>query len=113
MRRDLTVNNADHDNDNDNTADTSHCGRTYGEQASVVREQVGKGINVRILTPERALRLSANDSDIVITTRFIGHKHEWHLRRVSSCPVVRLPSGGAQAVIRALQSISLRSATLA
>ena len=93
------------------TSTTSHLRATVvgltGKQASVLRQQVGKEVRLRILTPERALRLSGNESDVVITTRFIGHKHEWHLRRVSSCRVVCLHSGGAQAVIRALQSMSV------
>lgn len=84
-----------------------------GKQATVLRQQVGKAVELRILTPERALRLRGNDSDIVITTRFIGHKHEWHLRRVSSCRVVCLQSGGAQAVARALQSVSVTLAKAA
>lgn len=77
-----------------------------GKQAAVLRQAVGEGVDLRILTPERALRSRGDDSDIVITTRFIGHKHEKHLRRVSNCRVMCLQSGGAQAVARALQSMA-------
>src|SRR4051812_4442593 len=77
-----------------------------GKQASVLRQHVGKHVELRILSLERALKLRGNDSDVVITTRFIGHKHEWHLRRVSACRVVCLQSGSAQAVARAIQSWS-------
>lgn len=77
-----------------------------GKQASVLRQHTGNEVRLQILTPERALKLRGNESDVVITTRFVGHKHEWHLRRVSRCPVLRLQTGGAQAVLRALQAMS-------
>jgi hypothetical protein len=76
------------------------------KQASVLRQEIGSNLDLRILTPERALRLRRNESDLVITTRFIGHKHERHLRRVSNCRVIVLHSGGAHAVANALRAIS-------
>jgi hypothetical protein len=77
-----------------------------GKQASVLWREVGHQFDLRILTLERALRSRANTSDLVITTRFIGHKHERHLRRVSGCPIVCLQSGCAQAVAIALRSFA-------
>jgi hypothetical protein len=77
-----------------------------GKQASVLRQEVGRQFDLRILTLERALRVRANASDVVITTRFIGHKHERHLRRVSGCPVLCLQSGCAQAVANAVRSFA-------
>lgn len=77
-----------------------------GKQATVLRQEVGSQFDLRILTPERALRLRGNDSDVVIATRFIGHKHERHLRRVSACRVIVLHAGGAQAVANALRYAS-------
>lgn len=77
-----------------------------GKQATALLEEVGSQFDLRILTPERALRFRGNGSDVVITTRFIGHKHERHLRRVSDCRVIVLHSGGAQAVANTLRSFS-------
>jgi hypothetical protein len=77
-----------------------------GKQATALRQEVGSQFDVRTLTPERALRLRGNESDVVIATRFIGHKHERHLRRVSDCPVIILRSGGAQAVANTLRTFS-------
>src|SRR5689334_6385556 len=77
-----------------------------GKQASVLRQEVGRKFDLRIFTPELALPIRANASDVVITTRFIGHKHERHLRRVSDCPVVCLQSGCAQAVVNALRTFA-------
>jgi hypothetical protein len=84
-----------------------------GKQASLLWREVGRQFDVRILTPKRALRSRAHASDLVITTRFIGHKHEGHLRRVSGCPILCLQSGCAQAVAIALRSFagSLAEAT--
>ena len=84
-----------------------------GKQAAVLRQEVGGQFDLRILTPERALRLRGNESDVVITTRFIGHKHERHLRRVSDCRVIVLHSGGAQAVANTLRSVSTNVAKAA
>jgi hypothetical protein len=78
-----------------------------GKQATALLQEVGSHFDLRILTPERALRFRGNDSDIVITTRFIGHKHERHLRRVSDCRVIVLHSGGAQAVVNTLRALSI------
>src|SRR5260370_31709913 len=64
-----------------------------GRQASVLRQEVGAQFDLRIFTPDRALRIRANASDVVITTRFIGHKHGRHLRQVSGCPVLYVRSG--------------------
>jgi hypothetical protein len=79
-----------------------------GKQAAMLRQEVGTQFDLRILTPERALRLHGSEADVVITTRFIGHKHERHLRRVSDCRVIVLQSGGAQAVANTLRSVSTR-----
>jgi hypothetical protein len=76
-----------------------------GRQAAALRQQVGTATLLRFLTPDRALKFRGDDSDVVITTRFIGHKHEWHLRRVVTCRVVCVRSGGVQAIARMLQSI--------
>jgi hypothetical protein len=78
-----------------------------GKQASALLQEVGTQFDLRILTPERALRLEGNHSDVVIMTRFIGHKHEGHLRRVSNCRVIVLRSGGARVVANTLRSISI------
>lgn len=80
-----------------------------GKQASALLQEVGTQFDLRILTPERAMRLWGNHSDVVIMTRFIGHKHERHLRRVSDCRVIVLHSGGARAVANTLRSISITS----
>jgi hypothetical protein len=77
-----------------------------GKQASLLVQEVGRQFDLRILTPERALRIRANAYDVAITTRFIGHKHEQRLRRVSGCPVLCLQSGCAQAVADALRSFA-------
>ena len=84
-----------------------------GKQATVLRQEVGAQFDLRILTLERALRLRGNESDVVIATRFIGHKHERHLRRVSDCRVIVLHSGGAQAVANTLRSVSTNVAEAA
>lgn len=77
-----------------------------GKQATTLLQEVGSQFDLRILTTERALRFRGNDSDVVITSRFIGHKHERHLRRVSDCRVIVLHSGGAQAVANTLRALS-------
>lgn len=77
-----------------------------GKQASLLRQRVASGTFLRILTPERALRFHGDDSDVLILMRFVGHKHEMHLRRVANCPIVFLRSGGVDAVLRALGSLS-------
>jgi hypothetical protein len=84
-----------------------------GKQASVLWQEVGREFDLRVLTLERALRIRANASDVVITTRFIGHKHEKHLRRVSGCLVLCLQSGCAQAVAIALKSFAVSLAEAA
>ena len=80
-----------------------------GKQATVLRQNVGAQFDLRILSLEQALRLRGNESEVVVTTRFIGHKHERHLRRVIDCRVIVLHSGGAQAVANALRSVSTTS----
>lgn len=77
-----------------------------GKQATALLQEVGSQFDLRILTTERALRFRGNDSDVVITTRFIGHKLERHLRRVSDCRVIVLHAGGAQAVANTLRALS-------
>jgi hypothetical protein len=77
-----------------------------GKQASVLLQEAGSEFDLRILTTEQALRFRGGNSDVVITTRFIGHKHERHLRRVSDCRVIVLHSGGAQAVANTLRAFS-------
>jgi hypothetical protein len=77
-----------------------------GKQATALLQEAGSEFDLRILTTERALRFRGNDSDVVIMTRFIGHKHERHLRRVSDCRVIVLDSGGAQAVANALRGFT-------
>lgn len=78
-----------------------------GKQANALLQEVGTQFDLHILTPERALRLWDNRSDVVIMTRFIGHKHERHIRRVSNCRVIVLHSGGARAVANALRSLAI------
>jgi len=75
-----------------------------GRQASALRQEIGSQFDLRILTPERALRLRGSECDVVIATRFIGHKHERHLRRITDCRVIVLHAGGAQAVANSLRA---------
>jgi hypothetical protein len=77
-----------------------------GKQATALVQEAGSEFDLRILTTERALRFRGGDSDVVVTTRFIGHKHERHLRRVSDCRVIVLHSGGAQAVVNTLRALT-------
>ena len=75
-----------------------------GKQTELLRRQVGNLALVRTMTPERALRYHGDESEVVVMTRFIGHKHERHIRSVAPCPVVVLRNGGVGAVLRALRS---------
>jgi len=99
------------------TANTSFHRATVvglsGKQTDLLRKEIGHIALVRTMTPERALRFRGDGSEVVVMTRFIGHKHERHLRSVSGCPVVVLRHGGVDAVVRALQSflnLDLRAA---
>ena len=76
-----------------------------GKQAEALRDRVGAGVVLRILTPDRALKFRGDDSDVIVTTRFIGHKHEWRLRSVATCPIVCVRSGGLDALARVLTSV--------
>jgi len=76
-----------------------------GKQTALLRRHVGDEALLRILTPDRALKFRGDDSDVVIITRFVGHKHERHLRRVATCPVVFLRAGAVDAVLRTLRSL--------
>src|SRR5687768_7152002 len=76
-----------------------------GKQAEALRNRVGATVVLRILMPDRALKFRGDDSDVIVTTRFIGHKHEWHLRSVATCPVVCVRSGGLDALARFLMSM--------
>src|SRR5579884_2363012 len=76
-----------------------------GKQAEALRERVGASVVLRVLSPDRALRFRGDDSDVIVTTRFIGHKHEWHLRSVATCPIVCVRSGGLDALTRVLTSM--------
>lgn len=76
-----------------------------GKQADMLRQRVGPGVLLRILAQDRALHFRGNDSDVVILMRFVGHKHERHLRRVAACPIIFLRVGGVDAVLRALDSV--------
>jgi hypothetical protein len=76
-----------------------------GKQADALRRRMGETAILRTLSLDRALKFRGADSDVVITTRFISHKHEWHLRRVATCPVICVRSGGLEAVARVLQAM--------
>jgi hypothetical protein len=76
-----------------------------GKQAEALRRRVGDRATLTMLTPDRALKFRGSDSDAVLMTRFIGHKHESHLRRVSTCPLICVRTGGVEAVARVLEAI--------
>ncbi len=76
-----------------------------GKQAEALRDRMGADVTLRILTLDRALRFRGDDSQVIVTTRFIGHKHERHLRSVATCPVVCVRTGGLDALARALISM--------
>ena len=84
-----------------------------GKQAAALRRLVDGSIRLEVVTLERALRLRGASVDLAVATRFVGHKHELHLRSVVRCPVLRVPAGGAEAVARLLRSVATSQAKAA
>jgi hypothetical protein len=75
-----------------------------GAQAAHLRAKLPPETDIEIISPERALRFRGSSANVVVMTRFVSHKHESHLRRVSSCPVVMVRSGVVSATLKALEA---------
>jgi hypothetical protein len=78
-----------------------------GRQANLLREKMPPSMDIKIISPERALKFRGDDAKIIVLTRFVSHKHESHLRRVSACPVVLVRSGVVNSTLRALEAAML------
>jgi hypothetical protein len=82
----------------------------HGTQVPALYAKVPAGVRLRHLTPDRSLKFRGDDSNLIVMTRFVSHKHEFHLRRIASCPVIVLRHGTANAVIKALELSLVRPA---
>jgi len=81
-----------------------------GSQASDLRAKLPRGAEIKIISPERALKFRGDDANVIVLTRFVSHKHQSHLLRVSSCPVVIVRSGIVNATLKALEAAMLGKA---
>lgn len=64
-----------------------------GNQIVVLKQCLGRDIRIRAIGTRRLLRIRKLNDDLVLCTRFIGHKHQRHLRRIVRKPVVFCPGG--------------------
>jgi hypothetical protein len=78
-----------------------------GRQANQLRAKTPPGVNIKIISPERALKFRGDEASVVVLTRFVSHKHESHLRRVSTCPVVMVRSGVVNSTLKTLEAAML------
>ena len=76
-----------------------------GKQATALRRRIGGIADLKILTTDRSLKFRGSQADAVFVTRFISHKHEWRLRRVSTCPVISVRTAGVEAFARAVETL--------
>lgn len=82
-----------------------------GSQADQLRAKLPSGVELKVMSPERALRFRGDGAQIVLLTRFVSHKHEHHLRRVSSCPVRVMRAGVVNSALNAIEvAISAKAA---
>lgn len=63
------------------------------DQVARLRNLLAQDVSVRCVSPKRALRLRGTATDLMICTRFLGHKHTIHIREVIGSPVIFCPGG--------------------
>jgi hypothetical protein len=81
-----------------------------GSQANQLRAKLPSGVDLKIISPQRALKFRGDSAEVVLLTRFISHKHEHHLRRVSHCPVLMLRTGVVSSTLKAIEAAMLAQA---
>lgn len=72
-------------------------------QVSALRNRLPRDVETLALDCRKALRARSLGGDLIICSRFIGHKHQLHLERITGAPVV-FCSGGAASWINCILS---------
>jgi hypothetical protein len=77
-----------------------------GSQYRNLHRKVGLAIDIRLLSPEEALRYRGSLPDLVVVTRFVQHKTYNRLRKVMGRERLHfLPRGTTAAVIKVVHAI--------
>ena len=64
-----------------------------GDQARHLRSRLPGDIRLRACRLSQLLRIRSLDADLVLCTRFVSHKHTWHLEDIIQARVICCPGG--------------------
>jgi hypothetical protein len=81
-----------------------------GAQANQLRAKLPPGVDLKVISPERALKFQGDSAHVILLTRFVSHKHAHHLRRVSHCPVLMVRAGVVSSTLKAIEAAMLAEA---
>ena len=77
-----------------------------GAQYAALQGKVGLAVDVRILSPEEALRHRGSLPDMVVITRFVKHKTYDHLRKIMGRErLCFLPRGTTASVAKVVEGV--------
>ena len=77
-----------------------------GSQYTALHRKVGLTVDVRLLTPEEALRYKGALPDLVVVTRFVKHKTYDRLRKIIGRErLYFLPRGTTASVMKVVQEV--------
>ena len=77
-----------------------------GSQYTTLHRKVGLAIDIRLLSPEEALRYRGTLPDLVVVTRFVQHKTCNRLQKIMGRERLRfIPRGTTAAVIKIVHAI--------
>ena len=75
-------------------------------QVTELRRRLPEIVQLRAVESRRALRVGRLGADLVLCTRFLGHKHQRHLQCVCNAPVIFCPGGISQWVERIIRWVN-------
>jgi hypothetical protein len=64
-----------------------------GNQVHHLRSRLPRDIRIRACRLSQLLRMRSLGADLVLCTRFVSHKHTWHLEDIIQARVVSCPGG--------------------
>ena len=77
-----------------------------GSQYTALHRKIGLGVDVRLLSPEEALRYRGSQPDLVVVTRFVKHKTYDRLRKIMGRErLYFLPRGTTASVTKVVQEV--------
>jgi len=63
------------------------------DQVERLRKRLPQDVSVSSVSLKRVLRLRGTTTDLMICTRFLGHKHTTHIREITGSTVTFCPGG--------------------